>query len=109
MTGCSSSNTVVNKGVIENHSKQEVTDVSVLHLPTHVVVGLSGILPGSEAQIGISARELVAEQAVLRWIENGIRHQVTFELAEFQHIQDESSHILVFRIYENGKATLGIQ
>ena len=58
-TSCSNTSKtgfLITRGVIENHCEEKITDIKIIHLPTHAVATFSGIFSGTTAEIGFQSR-----------------------------------------------------
>lgn len=111
LTSCASIPKVsINKGIVENHANREVSDVRVVHLPMHTVASFSYILESSNAEIGFSERVFVAEASTLSWVYKSRSYSQTFDLSEAsKDLLRGNNYIIVYRIFDNGQATVSFQ
>jgi hypothetical protein len=110
ITGCVSMKPpVISRGVIENWTETSLRDVTVSHLPTHVKARFSVILPQFKAEIGFEPKELLAEEAVLQWAEDGQFHSVRLVLPQTLDTEETGPVILVYSIYSGGRATVKLK
>ena len=109
VVGCrTSANSRFSKGIIKNNSTNDISDVSILYLPTRKTIGFSDILANQEAILGIAPRELLADQALLSWTEMDNSYEVLFSLRRYQVNQTGRLNIMVFEIYANGQAQINV-
>jgi hypothetical protein len=107
VTACTTTNNViVNKGIIRNKTTVEISNVNLSHLPTRATLGLSGILPMTNAELGIPTSPLLADKAVLSWYELNRQHQVTLDLNSIKPLVKKGKRTLIYTIYPGGKATV---
>jgi hypothetical protein len=100
---------LVSRGIIKTLSNYKIVDVEVLHLPTRVIAGVSSILPGLTAEMGISPRELKAKAAVLTWHEKGQRYQVELSIPEIPNDRESRNYRVIYQISQGGEATVRLQ
>lgn len=86
LTGCAipkaqvQDDLVINRGVVENLTGEDIERIQILHLPTRAAASISPVLARQRAEIGFQERELKAESAILTWVQSGKRHQVEVQL-----------------------------
>jgi hypothetical protein len=97
---------LISRGIIKNLSNYEIVDVEVLHLPTRVIAGVSSILPGLTAEMGIRPRELKAKSAVLTWHEKDRRYQVALTMPKTPAENVSKRYIVIYQISQGGKASV---
>ena len=111
LNGCASTvMPTINEGVIRNQAGSELKDVSVKHNPTNNVASFAYILAGTDAKIGFSERQLLAESSILSWQENGQRFSQSFNLLQLsEQLQKGQTYKVVYIIYRNGRATVSFR
>jgi hypothetical protein len=82
--------------------------VEVLHLPTRVIAGVSSILPGLTAEMGIRPRELKAKSAVLTWHEMDRRYQVALTMPKTPAEDVSKRYMVIYQISQGGKASVSL-
>lgn len=108
--GCTgiSSKPTINLGIIENTTKNSLHDVSIRQLPTNSLVKTSTILPLQTTELGLPTSKVLADFSVVSWIEEGRAYQVKLATPRTQS-GDHPLHVLIFRIYSGGQATISLE
>ena len=107
VVGCASgTRPVLNRGVLENLTSRDLTDVKAVHHPTGATAFVSPILPGSKAELGFTPREMRSDWAEISWVQAGRRYQARLQLPKLNAAKDKRPHWLVYKIYGQGRVTV---
>jgi hypothetical protein len=68
-SGCSKTPVMADRVLVNNASEWKVTEVKVRHLPTNKIGAVSAILPKESLDIGFPKQPLLADRAIVRWID----------------------------------------
>ncbi|MBV1929777.1 MAG: hypothetical protein KUG81_09750 [Gammaproteobacteria bacterium] len=110
LSGCAGTGkTTINWGIIENLTLNVLQEVTIRHLPTGVVTSTSAILTGQRVDIGLPVSELLAESAIVSWLEQGRNYQVKLALPRSMDGKGSAPQVLVYRIYSGGRATVNLE
>jgi len=95
-------------GVIENSAGRPLEQVRVEHRPTNRVIATSPLLPGRAFQLGFAERDLLAESAVLTWIDPilGPRQAA---VALPRTAPSAGPHELVYTVTAGGSVTVSLR
>lgn len=104
-TNASDSRVIIALGVIENATKTELTNVQVIHRPTGAIVGFSPVLPGKRAELGLPPRKLMADIAVISWVQLGEKHLVTLDIPKQSTDGSNGEMMLLYTVLPSGKVT----
>ena len=69
LSGCSKSPIMADCVLVKNASAWKVTEVKVRHIPTNRIGAVSAILPQESLDIGFPKQPLLADRAIIRWID----------------------------------------
>ncbi len=100
---------IVRRGIIENMTTVMLEDVKVLHLPTRFITSVSTIHPKTSAEIGLRPTQLVADFAVISWVERGQHMEVRLDIPQIEPERDKGSLILVYRIFSGGRVSAQLE
>jgi hypothetical protein len=82
LSGCMSTPPLLSRAVVRNQTAKIIEDVSMSNPETLAGASVSAILPGSELEIGLSPRSMVAESALVRWRTGSTWHEEVVKLPE---------------------------
>jgi hypothetical protein len=103
--GCQNTGTtgfLITRGVIENHCKEEITDIKIMHLPTNAVATFSGVLSGTTAEIGFPVKELLAIEAIVIWREGDNTYQKKLQLPRPSQLKTVAPQKLIYSVFTKG-------
>jgi len=69
LSGCSKPPVMADRVLVKNDSDWKVTAVKVQHIPTNRIGAVSAILPQESLDIGFPKQPLVADRAIIRWVD----------------------------------------
>ena len=69
LSGCSKAPMMADRVLVNNASGWKVTEVKVRHIPTNKIGAVSAILPQESLDIGFPKQPLLAERAIIRWVD----------------------------------------
>lgn len=95
---------IIDRGIIENKTPNAILNVKLRHLPTNAIAGLSSILPGSRLDMGMSPKGLLADEAILEWVEKEIHHQQRLTLSAPVSSDSSVRWTLIYTVLPDGQA-----
>ena len=69
LSGCSKTPVMADRVLVKNASDWKVTEVKVRHIPTNRIGAVNAILPQKSLDIGFPKQPLLADRAIIRWID----------------------------------------
>ena len=69
LSGCSKTPVMADRVLVKNASEWKVTEVKVRHIPTNKIGSVNAILPQQSLDIGFPKQPLLADRAIIRWID----------------------------------------
>ena len=69
LSGCSKPPMLADRVLVKNASDWKVTEVKVRHIPTNKIGSVNAILPQQSLDIGFPKQPLLADRAIIRWID----------------------------------------
>ena len=69
LSGCSKAPMMADRVLVKNASGWKVTEVKVRHIPTNKIGAVNAILPQQSLDIGFPKQPLLAQRAIIRWID----------------------------------------
>ncbi len=69
LSGCSKPPVMADRVLVKNASEWKVTEVKVRHIPTNKIGSVNAILPQQSLDIGFPKQPLLADRAIIRWID----------------------------------------
>ena len=69
LSGCSKTPMMADRVLVKNASEWKVTEVRVRHIPTNKIGSVNAILPQQSLDIGFPKQPLLADRAIIRWID----------------------------------------
>jgi len=69
LSGCSKTPMLADRVLVKNASDWKITEVKVRHIPTNRIGAVSAILPQKSLDIGFPKQPLLADRAIIRWID----------------------------------------
>ncbi|MBL4707948.1 MAG: hypothetical protein JKY48_05845 [Flavobacteriales bacterium] len=100
---------IVKRGVIENMTTTMLEQVEVLHLPTRAITSVSAIYPGTSAEIGFRPTQLLADYAVLSWVQKGKQMKVDLEVPQVAEARNKGPLTLVYRVFPDSHVTVQLE
>ena len=109
--GCITTPTVmVDRATVRNESGMPVSNVEVLHNPTHKIGYVSSIAAGQAFDVRFESQPLLAEQATLYWTDRlGTRKAIVGLPAKSTRDTGDTDHTLIYTITPNRTVTVHLE
>lgn len=111
LSGCSKKPVMADRVLVKNASAFKVTDVKLRHIPTNRIGSVSAILPNESLDIGFPKQPLLADRAIIRWVD-GQSHGRSDELdIPYDAAVAESGKpmSLIYILHPSGSVTAHLQ
>lgn len=105
---CAKPPVLLKRVVVVNATNDRITAVKVLHLPTRKTGEVNAILPQRTLNIGFSEKLMLANQAVVSWMDgSGVTRKITLGLPHDKAAAKDGRALeLIYVIHPSGEVTV---
>ena len=110
-SGCSKNPMFADHVLVKNASDLKVTEVKVRHIPTNKIGAVNAILPQESLDIGFPKQPLLAERAIIRWVDGqGQNRSDELDIPyDATAAKAERAMSLIYILHQSGSVTAHLQ